>query len=236
MRKPTNAGIWAAMLVAVVLTPVAARAEPATPTLTVTAEGKVARAPDIAEVSGGVVTQAPTAAAAMVANARQMTDVVAAIRRAGVADRDVQTSGLSLQPQYRYENNQPPLLTGYQATNTVSLRIRRLPDTGRLLDALVAAGANQLNGPSFRIDAADAALDEARTAAVRTARARAELYAAAAGLHVRRIVSISESGGTPEPRPMMIRAMMKSADSAETPVAPGEVTLAVNVTIVFELQ
>ena len=212
-----------------------AAAEQVPQTLTLSVEGKAARAPDLAEVSGGVVTLAPTAAAAMAANAARMTAVVAAVRRAGLADRDIQTSGLSLQPQYRYENNQPPALTGYQATNTVTLRIRRLPDTGRLLDALVAAGANQLSGPAFRIEAADTALDEARTAAVATGRARAELYAKAAGLHVRRIQSIGESGGSPEPRPIMVRAMMKS-EAAEAPVAPGEVSLSISVTMVFELE
>lgn len=205
------------------------------PTLTVSAEGKVARAPDIADISGGVVTIAPTAAAAMADNARRMTAVVAAVRKAGIAERDIQTAGLSLQPQYRYDNNQPPALTGYQATNTVNLRIRKLADTGRLLDALVAVGANQLNGPNFRVDAADAALDEARTAAVATARARAELYAKAAGVHIKRIVSISESGGNPEPRPIMARAMAMKAADAETPVSPGEVSLTVNVTMVFEI-
>jgi len=228
-------GHYAAALAAALVALPAAADTVMVPTLTVNAEGKVARAPDIADISGGVVTMAPTAAAAMADNARRMTAVVAAVRKAGIAERDIQTAGLSLQPQYRYENNQPPALTGYQATNTVSLRIRKLADTGRLLDALVAVGANQLSGPNFRVDGADAALDEARTAAVATARARAELYAKAAGVHIKRIVSISESGGNPEPRPIMVRAMaMKSAD-AETPVSPGEVSLTVNVTMVFEI-
>ncbi|MGI4875978.1 MAG: SIMPL domain-containing protein [Janthinobacterium lividum] len=208
---------------------------PAVPTLSVSAEGHVARAPDVADLSGGVVTTAPTAAAAMADNAGRMTAVVAAVRRAGIAGRDIQTSGLSLAPQYRYEDNRPPVLTGYQATNTVSLRLRNLPDAGRLLDTLVAAGANQINGPVFHVDAADGALDEARVAAVATARARAELYARAAGLKVRRIVSIGESGGEQAvPRPMMMMARAKVQDA--TPVVPGEVTLAVTVNMVFELE
>ncbi len=226
---------YAAALAAALVALPAAADTVMVPTLTVSAEGKVARAPDIADISGGVVTIAPTAAAAMADNARRMTAVVAAVRKAGIAERDIQTAGLSLQPQYRYDNNQPPALTGYQATNTVNLRIRKLADTGRLLDALVAVGANQLNGPNFRVDAADAALDEARTAAVATARARAELYAKAAGVHIKRIVSISESGGNPEPRPIMARAMAMKAADAETPVSPGEVSLTVSVTMVFEI-
>ena len=191
-------------------------------TLTVAAEGHVDRAPDVADLSGGVVTQAPTAAAALADNAARMTSVVAAVRRAGVAERDIQTSGLSLAPQYRYTNGQSPVLTGYQVTNTVALKVRNLPDAGRLVDALVAAGANQINGPSFRVDDAAGTLDAARTAAVATARARAQLYAAAAGLHVARIRSIVEGGAEPPaPRPMMMMARSKAA--AETPIEAGEV-------------
>jgi uncharacterized protein YggE len=203
--------------------------------LTVSAEGRSTRVPDIAEVSTGVVTTAPTAAAAMRDNAARMTAVVDAVKKAGIADRDIQTSGLNLSPQYRYEQNAPPVLTGYQASNTVSLRIRRIADTGKLLDTLVAVGANQINGPNFVVEKQDAALDEARVAAVKTGRARAELYAGAAGLKVRRIVSISEGGSfDPGPRPMMKAAMMDAAPA--TPVAPGEVALTVNVTMTFELE
>lgn len=213
-----------------------APAGPAPTVLTVAAEGRVTRAPDIAEVSGGVVTSAPTAAAAMAENAQRMNAVVAAVKKAGIADRDIQTTGLNLQPQYRYADNQPPVLTGYQVTNTVSLRLRKLGEAGRLLDTLVGVGANQISGPNFSVDAADAALDEARVAAVAMARTRAQLYAQAAGLRIKRIVSISE-GGTiePGPRPMM---MMARADkmAAAPPVAPGEVALGVNVTMVFELE
>ncbi|MBC7521212.1 MAG: SIMPL domain-containing protein [Sandarakinorhabdus sp.] len=215
----------------------AAQTVPAATTLTINAEGRVTRPPDIAEVSGGVVTMAPTAAAAMADNAVRMNAVVAAVRKAGIAERDIQTTGLSLQPQYRYDNNQPPVLTGYQATNTVALRIRKIDQTGKLLDTLVGVGANQINGPNFRVEAADAALDEARVSAVATARTRAELYAKAAGMRVKRIASISESGGfEPGPRPMMMAKTMSVSDSAPSPVAPGEVALSINVTMVFELE
>lgn len=211
-------------------------ARPAT-LLTVNVEGRTTRVPDIAEVAGGVVTAAPTAAEAMTLNADRMTAVVAAVRKAGIGDRDIQTTGLSLQPQYRYENNQPPILTGYQATNTVNLRIRRIADSGKLLDTLVKVGANQINGPTFRVDDEQAALDEARQAAVKTAKARAELYARSTGLSVRRIVTINEGGGfQPEPRPMMTRMMADAAPAAAPPVAPGEVALSVNLTVVFELE
>jgi uncharacterized protein YggE len=205
--------------------------------LTLNVEGRTARVPDMAEVSGGVVTAAPTAADAMSQNAERMTAVVAAVRQAGVAERDIQTSGLSLQPQYRYVNNQPPELTGYQATNTVNLRIRRIADTGKLLDTLVKVGANQISGPVFRIEDDAAALDEARLAAVKAAKARAELYARATGLNVRRIVTMAEGGGAhPEPRPMLTRMMADAAPAAAPPVAPGEVALSINLNVVFELD
>ncbi len=209
---------------------------PTPTTLSISAEGRVTRAPDIAEVSGGVVTSAPTAAAAMAENAARMNAVVAAVKKAGIADRDIQTTGLNLQPQYRYENNQPPVLTGYQVTNTVSLRLRKIGEAGRLLDTLVGVGANQISGPNFSVDAADAALDEARVAAVAMARTRAQLYAKAAGLRIKRIVSINESGAIePGPRPMMMLARADKMEAAP-PVAPGEVALGVNVTMVFELE
>jgi uncharacterized protein YggE len=211
---------------------------PAPTTLTLSVEGRATRTPDIAEVSGGVVTSAPTAAAAMAENASKMNAVVNAIRKAGVADRDIQTTGLNISPQYRYENNQPPVLTGYQATNTVNLRIRKITDTGKLLDTLIGVGANQINGPNFKVDDSESALDEARQAAVKTAQERAALYAKATGMSVRRIVTLSESGGfDPGPRPMMMKAMaMDSAPAAAPPVAPGEVSLNINLTVVFELE
>lgn len=213
-----------------------AQSVPAPTTLTITAEGRTAQTPDIAEVSGGVVTTAPTATAAMRENAERMNAVVAAVRKAGIAERDIQTTGLNLSPQYKYGNNEAPVLTGYQATNTISVRVRKIAETGKLLDTLVGVGANQISGPNFRIEAADAALDEARVAAVATARSRAELYAKAAGKRVSRIASIAESAGfDPGPRPMMARAVMKD-EMAPSPVAPGEVALTVNVTMVFELD
>jgi hypothetical protein len=204
-------------------------------TLTLTARAEVTRAPDIVTLSGGVSTQATSAAAAMAGNAKAMTAVIAAVRGAGVAERDVQTEGLSLQPQYSYENR-IQTLTGYQASNTVRLRLRDVANAGPLLDALVKAGANQISGPDFSIDEPEAALDEARRAAMAKARARAALYAEAAGLKVVRIAAISEGGtSAPAPRPMM-RSMAMAEDSASPPVAPGEVSLAASVTVRFELE
>jgi uncharacterized protein YggE len=232
---------FAAVLLAAMAWHAAATAQTAAPRnptlLTMTVEGRTARTPDVAEISGGVVTSAPTAAAAMTENAAKMNAVVAAVRKAGIAERDIQTAGLNLQAQYRYEANQAPILTGYQASNTVNLRVRSVAQTGKLIDTLVGVGANQINGPTFRVEDSDAALDEARQAAITTAKARAELYAKATGLRVRRIVTITEGGAIESgPRPMMMKAMAMDSAPAPTPVAAGEVALTINVTVVFELE
>ena len=203
--------------------------------LSVAAQAEARRAPDIANVSAGVVTQAADANTAMRENAAQMAKVVAAIRAAGVAERDVQTAGVNLNPQYRYAENQPPVITGYQASNTVNVVVRDIGKLGRILDALVATGANQINGPTFDIDKKDPVYDEARRAALDKARQRADMYAQALGLRVRRIVSIDETGGVGIPRPMPMMAMAKMARDEATPVSPGENVLSVNLDVIFEL-
>ena len=203
--------------------------------LSVSATAEASRTPDIATLSTGVVTQAADANAAMRDNAVQMDRMLAALRAAGIAPRDIQTSGINLNPQYKYAENQPPAIVGYQASNTVNVKVRELAKLGKVLDALVAQGANQINGPSFGIDQPEAALEEARLAAVKKAQAQAQTYARALGLQVKRIVSISEGGASlPRPVPMM-RAMAADAGFKETAVAPGESTVSVSVEMVFEL-
>ncbi|NYZ62630.1 SIMPL domain-containing protein [Luteimonas deserti] len=222
-----------AMTSAVAQTPNALTAAGDGTLLSISANAEASRTPDIATLSAGVVTQAADANAAMRANSDQMTRLTAAIRAAGIAERDVQTSGINLNPQYRYAENQPPTITGYQASNTVNLRVRDLARLGAVLDALVASGANQINGPTFEIADADGMQDQARAAALKKAQQRAEVYAASLGMRVRRIVSISEGGGFAPPRPMM--AMRAMAEDAAPPVSPGETTLGVNLDVVFEL-
>jgi uncharacterized protein YggE len=203
--------------------------------LDVVAQGEVARVPDIARISAGVVTQAPTATAAIRENAQRMTAVRAALRDAGIAERDIQTSTINLQPSYRYAENQPPQLVGYQANNEVTVRFRDIAETGRILDALVAQGANQINGPMLSIDQPEAALDEARTQALANARARAELYARALGMRIARVLAVSETGqvGAPPPRPYMRDAAVAQS---ETQIVPGEQALSVTLTVSFELE
>ena len=204
--------------------------------LSVSAQAEARRVPDVATLSTGVVTRASDANAAMRANAEQMDKVMAAIRAAGIAERDTQTTGVNLNPDYRYEENKAPVITGYQASNTVSIKVRDLAKLGKVLDALVASGANQVNGPSFEIDEPEAVYDEARQAALKKAQARAQMYAKSLGLQVRRIVSISEGGGfhPPVPMPMMAMAARGKAE-ADTAISPGETTLSANLDVVFEL-
>ena len=204
--------------------------------LSVSAQADATRVPDIARVSAGVVTQATEADAAMRANAAQMEKVMAAIRGAGIAERDVQTTGVNVHPQYDYRENSTPAITGYQATNTVQVTVRDIGGLGDVLDALVASGANQVHGPSFDVDDKDGAYDEARRAALQKARARADMYAQALGMRVRRIASISEGGGFGPPMPMPMMAMDAVQESrASTPISPGEATLSVSLDVVFEL-
>jgi uncharacterized protein len=204
--------------------------------LDIMAEGEVTRTPDVATIAAGVITQARSAASAMSQNAERMARTIAALKQAGVADRDIQTSSISLNPQYRYAQNLPPAITGYQASNQVSVRFRDIKRAGAILDALVAVGANQINGPSFGVDKPEAALDEARTAAMAKARARAELYARAAGLGVKRILAISESASAPPPYPMPVMQAARAEKAADTAIEAGEQRLAVTVSVSFELQ
>jgi hypothetical protein len=201
--------------------------------LDISATGEVTRVPDIAIISVGVVMRSPTATGALLDAASRMQRVVAALRRAGVEDRDLQTSNVSLNPEYRYVDNQPPHLTGYTASNQLTIRFRDIRNSGKILDALVGQGANQINGPNLTIDNPEAALDEARARAVAIGRARAELYARSLGLRVARIVSVSESGGyAPPPRPMAMKALA----GADTNIEPGEQKLEVTLAMTFELQ
>lgn len=216
--------------------PVAPAVIPDGTLLDITATGKTTRVPDLATIRAGVVTQAPTAAAALSDNANRMSAVLSALKRAGIQPRDVATANVSLQPQYRYEDNKPPVITGYQATNTVSIRFRDIAKSGQILDALVAQGANQIDGPDLSLDQPDAALDEARVDAVKRAQSRAELYAKAAGLSVSRILTIAEGGEIAGPPPPMPVYRMAAAKAADTQVLPGESDVTVTITVRFLLK
>jgi uncharacterized protein YggE len=204
--------------------------------LDISAEGRTTRIPDLATVRAGVVSTASTAAAALGDNATRMNRVLAALKRAGIEPRDVQTANVSLNPQYRYADGKAPEITGYQANNNVSVRFRDIARAGPVLDALVAEGANQIDGPNLSIDQPDAALDEARVDAVKQARARAELYGKAAGLSVSRILSISEGGQNSAPQPVMFMARARGVVDSVPKIEAGESTVTVNVSVRFLLK
>jgi hypothetical protein len=231
--------VLAALMLAVAVLPSTAMAQQITQTiagtrLDISATGEVTRVPDVAIISAGVVSRSASASGALQDTANRMSQVLAALKRAGVADRDIQTSNVSLNPEYRYPENQSPQLVGYTASNNVTVRFRDIRSSGKILDALVTVGANQINGPTLTVDKPESALDEARAKAVAIGRARAELYAHSLGLRVVRIVSVNESGGyaVPPPVPMM----MAQARKADTSIEAGQQKLQVNVAMTFELQ
>jgi uncharacterized protein YggE len=205
-------------------------------TLSMGGVGEVKATPDAAQISAGVTTSAPTAAAAATANNARMQAVFTAIRKLGIPERDIQTVNYSIAPQYTNGGaNAAPRLTGYQVSNEVSVRLEDTAKLGGALDALVTAGANQMNGVSFYIKNTTPILAEARTKAVADARAKAEAYAKAAGVALGPILTISENGFS-APRPMMRMAAMAEFAPAPPPVAPGEQTLSANVSIVWEIR
>ena len=203
--------------------------------LDIAAQGTVQRVPDVAIISAGVVTTASNAKAAMASNATAMARVLTALRGANVAERDIATAQIGLSPQYRYVDNQPPVVVGYQANNSVTVRFRDIAKSGAILDALVAAGANQISGPSLTIDKPEAAQDEARADAIKIARSRAELYAKAAGMTVKRIVAISETTTSSGPRPMPYMRVQMTDSAAKSEIVPGEQDVGVTVNVTFEL-
>jgi len=203
--------------------------------LSVSAEGKSEARPDMATINLGVTTEGQTAQAALAENARRMQALTQALRRAGIAERDIQTSNVSVYPQQQYRENQTPLITGYQANNTVTAKIRNIDNTGRVIDAAVGAGGNTVNGVSFTHADPDAQLDIARRDAIAEARRRAELYANALGMRVVRIVAVQEGGGYAPPIPMQMERMA-AANDARTPISPGEIETRVSVNVTFELR
>lgn len=205
-------------------------------TITVTGEGQVTAAPDLATVSLGVTTEGVTAAAAMDANSAALAAVLERIKAAGIEERDVQTSNLSLNPNWQQPDvNKPARIVGYVASNQLTLRVRELDKLGGILDAAIGDGANTLNGIGFGLDDPEPELNKARVDAVQEAKARAQLLVGAAGAKLGRIVSMSESGGyNPGPMPMYRMAEGMAADAV--PVAAGEVGLTASVTITFEIE
>lgn len=205
--------------------------------LDVLATGRVARTPDQVTLSAGVTSRAERAEAALADNAQRMTRVRAALQRAGIAARDIQTGYVGLSQDYRPDpaNAGEMRPSGYVATNNLTIRFRDVARAGPIIDALVAEGANNVNGPSFGIANREPAMDEARTRAVAAARTRAELYARTLGTRVSRIVSISEvEVGS---RAVVLQtANFARAEAADTRIEPGQVEVEANLLVTFELE
>jgi len=203
-------------------------AQAAERSVTVTGEATVSVPPDTAVIRIGVSSLEKTAREAGEANAKQMTAVLAAIKASGIAERDIQTSRLSLQPQYD-PNKGGTRLTGFQANNQVTIRIRDIDSLPTVLDRAIAAGANEMSGIEFVVSEQSKLLDQARDEAIADARRKAELYAKAAGAKLGQVVSISEEGTAPQPR------AMQAVRAGAVPIAPGEQTLRAIVSVSYEL-
>ncbi|MCA3559653.1 MAG: SIMPL domain-containing protein [Aestuariivirga sp.] len=205
--------------------------------VSLTGHGEVRSTPDIAFVTSGVTTQGATAAEALAANTKAMTGLFAALKDAGIESKDIQTSDFSVQPRYDFSNGQAPKLVGYDVSNNVTVKLRKVDTLGALLDKMVQSGSNQVSGISFDVSKREEAMDEARKLATQDATRKAKLYADAMGIELGNVMQISEGSSTmPQPVPFVRGATMMKADAAPVPVAAGEQTLAADVNIIWEIK
>ncbi len=228
---------------ALVLASPAALADSNISTLSLQGTGSVSAEPDMASITTGVVTNADTARDALTANTKAMSALLDLVKATGVASKDMQTSGFSVQPQYQYAEKpdangyrQPPRIAGYEVRNALTVRLRDLDNLGAVLDQMVSAGSNTIDGINFAVSDSSALLDEARRAAMKDAMHKAELYADTAGVCLDGITSIAENGGY-APQPKLMRAMVaEDAMSSPVPVASGEVGYDMTVSVNWEIS
>jgi uncharacterized protein YggE len=222
----------AATILAIMASSASAQSSP--PTVSVTGEASISVPPDLAQIDSGVTTEAKTAREASEANNKAMGGVLLALKNAGLAEKDVQTSRLSLSPQSAPNRNAnaPFLIVGYRASNRVTVTIRDITKVADIIDVLVGAGANEISGISFMVSKASKLLDDARSEAIADARRKAEIYAKAANISLGAPISISEET-TPGPVPYR---KMSAGIAASAPVAQGEETLRVSVSVSYELK
>jgi uncharacterized protein len=207
------------------------------PTLTLTIIGTAKARPDIGIVSSGVSTKSPNAADAMAQNAAAMTKLIVAIKAKGIADKDIQTSSINLSQDYDYSGDKGPTFRGYEASNSVTVRLRDIKKTGDIFDAMSKSGATNISGPSFSLENMEPLTEAARTDAMAKAAKQAAFYAKAAGYRTTRLLGISEGMESNFARIQVMDVMDASAEakSASTPVQPGEVTAAVSITLKYVL-
>jgi len=228
-RAPFTAVITAGLLLAA-----PALAQTAPPSMiSVSGEATISVPPDLAQVDGGVTSEAKTAREASDANNAAMGKVLLALKGARIEEKDFQTSRLSLQPQSAPNRTSgPPVIVGYRASNRVTVRLRDVTKVASVIDTLVAAGANDIGGINFMVSRASKLLDEAREQAIADARRKAEIYAKAAGVTLGAPISISEEGS---PAPMQFRKLAAPM-AASAPVAQGEETLGVTVSVSWAIK
>jgi len=238
---PTRAAL--AGLALLTLTTTAARAEepPRQPRISVSGEGQAAVAPDMAVVTLSVVKQSKTAQDALDQDNKAMGAVLATLKNAGIAERDLQTSGFAIQPQYNYPpakdgQQAPPELVGYQVTNGLTVRVRDLGKLGGIIDQAVGLGVNQGGDIQFVNDKPDAVLEAARKDAMANASAKAKTLAEAAGVKVGRVIEITENAVRNAPQPLMRPMMLKQASDSAVPVAAGENSYDVTVNVTYALE
>lgn len=216
-------------------------AKPREAVISVSGEGDSAIAPDMAVLSFSVVKQNEAAATALAENSKELAAVLAALKEDGIAERDLQTSNFSIQPLYRQiepKNGQyePPVITGYQVTNGLTVRVRDLSKLGAILDRSIRLGINQGGGITFTNDKPENAITEARKAAVADAVTKAKTLAEAAGVRLGRVIEISENMLRPSPQPLMARAAMAKDMYESAPIAAGENQYTVNVNVTFAIE
>lgn len=207
-------------------------AQPLDRVIAVVGEGTASVTPDLAIVQAGVTTQGKTAREASEANNIAMSNVLAALRANGIAERDTQTSHFSIRPVHDSRREGDNRIVGFQASNQLAVTVRALAKIATVLDQMIAAGANQVSGIDFTVSQRSTLLDNARTQAVADARRRAELLARASGVRLGPAVVISEHSGSPVP---LERLAMRAAPAAAVPIEAGEQTLRVQVSVTFEL-
>jgi len=209
------------------------------PLLSLGVSESVESAPDMATINTGVQTSALAARDAMAQNAAQMDKLIAALLKGGIERKDIQTSGINLSPRYDYssrKDGEGPRFLGYEASNQLTVQVRKLDKAGELVDAMVTAGATNINGPSFGIAEPDKLLDQARAKALKTAQARADLYAQATGYRSARLIGISEGGGIQPPMPMFSARAVAAEAAPQTKIEPGQISSSISLTVQYVLE
>ena len=228
--RPAMKQMTLAIIGVLMTSPAMAQVPP--PAISVTGEATISAAPDLAQIDGGVTNEAKTAREASEANNKAMGIVLLALKNSGIAEKDFQTSQLSLQPQYPVNKTGPSTVTGFRASNRVTVTVRDVAKVGSVIDTLVANGANEISGISFMVAQPSKLLDDARPKAIADARRKAEIYAQAAGVTLGAPLSISEESS---PGQAPYRKMSAGLASA-APVAPGEETLRISISVSYEIK